>query len=194
MYRAAAVFFLQRTPVSAPLSARVEAFDWQALEPLRFDFSVEGSSLRCFLADEPLSADTLYSQETSDVVAAISQEPSLRAHIKKIQRRLAAQRRVVVEGRDVGTEVFPEAFFKVFMTASLAVRAERRYKDFLKNGETVSKQDILHALSQRDHMDETRTIGRLRRPKDSLLLDTSQMTAQQAAMEIVTQIRKLDVA
>ena len=193
MYRAAAVLLLRINP-STPMEDVISHFDWELLRHLAFSFSKEEDALQCFLRGTPLHTDGLYDQKTSLVAASFSQAPPLRAYMKTMQRRLATGQGTVVEGRDIGTEVFPEAPFKVFMIASLALRAERRHGECVQRGEKSSKVDILRMLAERDQMDETRTLGKLRRPKHSFLLDTSQMSAEQAVDDILNEMNRLGLA
>ena len=190
MYRAAAVLLLRVNPSMPPEDA-TSHFDWKLLRHLAFSFSKEEAALRCFLRDTPLHADSLYDQKTSLVAASFSQAPPLRTYMKTMQRRLAAGQGTVVEGRDIGTEVFPEAPFKVFMIASLVLRAERRHGECVRRGEKSSKGDILRMLAARDRMDETRTLGKLKRPEHSFLLDTSKMSAERAVNGILNEMNRL---
>ena len=95
------------------------------------------------------------------------------------QQQMGSRRSIVMDGRDIGTVVFPNADLKIFMTASAEIRAQRRFDELTAKGQTVSYADILDNVRQRDHIDSTRAESPLRQAPDALLLDNGQMTMQQ---------------
>jgi cytidylate kinase len=115
----------------------------------------------------------------SSVVSKISQVREVRAKMVKLQREIGKNGNVVMDGRDIGTVVFPAAQMKIFMTADKDVRASRRYKELLEKGTDVMLDDVRANILMRDHEDENRQESPLRKAPDSIILDNSQMTVDQ---------------
>jgi cytidylate kinase len=103
----------------------------------------------------------------------------------KLQRKIAEGRSCILEGRDIGTVVFPKAKYKFFMSAELTYRAERRMLDFKKNGEDISIDQVKKQIEQRDNSDSTRKNSPLRMSKDAVLIDTSKMSINEQINKIV---------
>lgn len=122
-------------------------------------------------------------------VSQISQIAEVRRKMVLLQQEMGKNRGIVMDGRDIGTVVFPDAELKIFMTASVDVRAERRYKELIANGDKVSMEEIKENISYRDHLDQTREESPLKMAKDAILLDNSAMTVEQQ-MEWVDQLIK----
>ena len=117
--------------------------------------------------------------QVSQFVSRISAIPEVRVHLVHLQQMMGKNKGVVMDGRDIGTVVFPDAEIKIFMTADPAVRAERRFKELREKGRDVCYDDILRNILHRDYEDEHREVAPLRRAKDALLLDNSNMTMAQ---------------
>jgi len=116
----------------------------------------------------------------SKLASQISKHPPVRNYLLEIQRKLAKDRVIVMEGRDIGTVVFPHAFCKIFLTASSKVRAKRRFDELRGGGEQdISMQQILADVIERDHRDQTRDLAPLKPAEDSISLDTSDMNLEQ---------------
>jgi cytidylate kinase len=118
--------------------------------------------------------------QVSELASRISKHPTVRNYLLEIQRKLAEDRVIVMEGRDIGTVVFPSSFCKIFLTASPEVRAKRRYEELKGKGEEdISLQKILQDVIDRDHRDQTRDLAPLKPAEDSITLDTSDMNLDQ---------------
>jgi len=115
----------------------------------------------------------------SEVVSSVSSISEVRARLVRIQQDMGREKGIVMDGRDIGTVVFPHAELKIFMTADTEVRVERRYRELLEKGEKVSREDIRKNLAERDYADQHREISPLRMADDALLLDNSQMTLEE---------------
>jgi cytidylate kinase len=109
-------------------------------------------------------------------VSKISAIPFVREYVDNILRKFGEKKGVVMDGRDIGTSVFPNAELKIFMTAAVEVRAQRRYKEIEAAGGKESFDDVLKNLKERDHIDQTRAVSPLRKADDALLLDNSNMS------------------
>lgn len=115
----------------------------------------------------------------SNLVSQVSAIGEVRRRLVAMQQRMGREKGVVMDGRDIGTVVFPDAELKIFMTADPAVRAERRYKELLAKGEEVSREEIIENILQRDHLDQTRAISPLRKADDAITLDNGGMTLEE---------------
>ena len=117
--------------------------------------------------------------EVSSVVSNISQVGAVRNKMVYMQRKIGEKGHVVMDGRDIGTVVFPAAIMKIFMTADPDVRAKRRYDELIRKGTVVDLREIADNLRMRDHEDENRAVSPLRKAPDALVLDNSFMTVEE---------------
>ncbi len=150
---------------------------------LRF---VDGQQ-RVFLADEDVS-DAIRTPEASMAASDVSAFPPVRDFLFSLQRDIAAANNCIMDGRDIGTVVLPDAQVKVFLTASAETRAERRCKELAEKGMPTPFEDVLADIVQRDYNDSHRAIAPLRQADDAVLLDTSDLdfdAALAALMEII---------
>ena len=123
--------------------------------------------------------DEIRGVDVSKWASTISAVPEVRVAMVELQRRISENRGVVMDGRDIGTVVFPRADIKIFLTASAAVRAERRYQEMLGKGQKAGLQEVLDNINLRDHQDSTRAASPLKRAEDSVDLDNSNMTLEE---------------
>ncbi len=115
----------------------------------------------------------------SDIVSHISSFDLVRKKLVSIQQALGKDKGLVMDGRDIGTVVFPQAELKIFLTATAEVRAQRRYKELIEKGENIDFESVLDNIVSRDQMDETRAISPLRKAKDAITLDNSKMSREE---------------
>ena len=132
--------------------------------------------------------------EVGNTASATSVYPAVRAHLLELQRSLAASQNVIMDGRDIGTVVFPDAELKIFMTADPAIRAQRRYKELEVKGEKVSLEEVERNLRERDHADQTRAVSPLRQAEDAVVLDNSHMTLPEQMDWVMRRIEKITCA
>ena len=157
--------------------------------PLRLEAG-RSSLLRVFL-DGLEVTKLIRTQEISEAAAQISQYPEVRAEMVRHQRALAGRQGVVVEGRDTGSVVFPDAPYKFFLEADLTTRAERRRQELLKlYGEPTPLAQIRKELHFRDAIDASRPVGRLVKPKGAVVIDTTHLAARQVMQMMFTHIRR----
>jgi cytidylate kinase len=123
--------------------------------------------------------DRIRELDVSDHVSYISAIPEVRKKMVEYQRKLGANKRVVMDGRDIGTVVFPEAEMKIFLTAAPEVRVMRRYKELKEKGMSASLEEVRANLEKRDRIDSTRKESPLKQADDALLLDNSHMTLEE---------------
>ena len=131
--------------------------------------------------------DDIRSPEISQKSSLISAHAVVREMLLDMQRNVAKQHNVIMDGRDIGTVVLPRAQIKIFLTASAEVRAHRRHLEMQAKGSKDSYEKVLADIKQRDHQDSTREIAPLKQAKDAILLDTSDMDVAQA----IAAIRKI---
>ncbi len=117
--------------------------------------------------------------EVSSHVSAVSTIPEVRTRMVALQREIGAQKGIVMDGRDIGTVVFPDAELKIFMTASADIRAKRRHDEMTGKGLKVSFEEVRRNIVSRDITDENRDISPLRRADDAVVLDNSRMTVEE---------------
>lgn len=178
MYRAVTLYGLRRGAIR---DGQVDEAVLAALLPevnISFAFNPARGASDVILNGENVE-NPIRSIEVSGYVSRVSQIGPVREKLVDMQQRMGEQKGVVMDGRDIGTVVFPEAELKIFMTADMDVRARRRYDELKAKGQEVSLEEIAVNLRERDYADEHRTISPLRRAEDALVLDNSHMTVAQ---------------
>ena len=141
---------------------------------LRF---VDGEQ-RVFLGDEDVSL-AIRTPEASMAASNVSAIPAVREFLFDLQRNIAKENDCLMDGRDIGTVVLPDAQVKIFLTASAEVRAKRRYDELLAKGMKAEYNDVLEEMIQRDYQDSHRAIAPLKQADDAVLVDTSEMNLEQ---------------
>ncbi len=149
---------------------------------------IEGEQ-RIFLNDEDVS-HKIRTPEVSMGASDVSAIGAVREKLVSLQRELAGTKNVIMDGRDIGTHVLPDADVKIFLTASAEVRAERRFKELIEKGTKVSYEDVLSDIIKRDRQDETREVSPLRRAEDAVLADTSELTLDESIELVLDLINK----
>ena len=154
---------------------------------LDLHFKMDEASPRLFLDGEDISL-AIRSPEMDLASSKVSVVREVREAMTELQRKMAMDIMLVAEGRDMGTVVFPDAKHKFFLTASVKVRAERRYRERLGRGEDVPKALVESELKKRDHQDETRPLAPLRPAEDAKVIDSTLMTPEEVIMEILSHL------
>ena len=131
------------------------------------------------------------SLEVSRFVSQVAAIDFVRTEMVDRQREMGKAKGIVMDGRDIGTTVFPQAEMKVFVTASAEVRAQRRYDELTARGDNANFQEILENVLQRDHIDQTREVSPLKKADDALLLDNSHMTREEQMEWLIEEFNKL---
>jgi cytidylate kinase len=188
MYRALTLVALRRG---------VDPGDGPSLERLAADVRIEtvfrGEEVPPYrvLADGEDVTEAIRRPEVSGAVSQVSAHPGVRNLMAEAQRRLARGGGVVMEGRDVGTVVLPEADLKFFITASPGERARRRHRELLEKGIRVSREEVERDISRRDMLDSTRPTAPLRRAPDALLVDTTGLTPEEVLRRLLEAVEEL---
>ena len=170
MYRAVTLYFL-RNAINLTDTEAIKA----ALEDIHIDFIPNTEKTQILLNGEDIS-DEIRQMEVSEMVSEVSAIKEVRHAMVAQQQKLGARRNIVMDGRDIGTTVFPDADLKIFMTADPMVRANRRYAELTAKGEEVTLQEIVENLAHRDHIDSTREESPLRQAEDAIVLDNSNLS------------------
>lgn len=185
MYRAVTLYFL-RQGVDLAQEEQVR----QALAEIRIDFRYNAATDRneTFLNGENVEEE-IRGLEVSAMVSPVSEIPAVRRKLVEQQRRLGGAKGVVMDGRDIGTVVFPEAELKVFMTADLAVRAERRSAELQMKQQPAPLEQVLDNLKNRDRIDSTRADSPLKKADDAVTVDTSGVSFEQQVNRILELVK-----
>ena len=173
MYRAVTLYFISRQTDLKDAEA-VSA----ALTQIHISFEQQENGIQTFLNGQDVSTP-IRSIEVSEQVSEVSSIPAVREKLVEAQRALAAARHVVMDGRDIGSTVFPDAQVKIFMTADPLVRAKRRYAEIHDKFPEITLEEVLKNLAHRDHLDTTRAVSPLIHAPDALTLDNTHMNQQQ---------------
>lgn len=135
--------------------------------------------------------DEIRNMEVSNLVSPVSALKFVREELVKLQRKMGAERGIVMDGRDIGTVVFPDAELKLFVVASAEVRAQRRYDELKAKGVEVSMDDILKNVTQRDDIDSNRKESPLRRADDAILLDNTFINQEQQLAKVLQFVKNI---
>jgi cytidylate kinase len=178
----------------AVLRAGVELGDSAAIESAAADVPLsvgyDPDEDRAYLDAEDVSAE-IRGDAVTKAVSAVSAVPAVRTRLVGLQRNLAAgSGNVVVEGRDIGTVVLPDADVKIFLTASAQVRAKRRNEQNIANGLGDDYEAVLADVQRRDHLDSTRTVSPLRAADDAVVVDTSDMSESEVVAHLVELVQQ----
>ncbi len=157
-------------------------------DELKVELKFIDGEQRMFLCGEDVS-DKIRTPEASMAASKVSAVPAVRAYLFDLQKNLAKVNNCIMDGRDIGTVVLPEADVKIFLTASPEARAERRFKELTEKGMDVKYEDVLEDMIQRDYNDSHRAIAPLKQADDAILCDTSNLDLQQSIELIINTIK-----
>ncbi len=155
---------------------------------IKVEYDAEGAQ-HMILNGRDVSAE-IRTPRMSQIASDIAAQKAVRDYLLEMQRDLARTHSVVMDGRDIGTVVLPDAGVKIFLTASAGARARRRYEELRAKGEKTTYEQVLEEQLQRDGQDSNRKIAPLRQAKDAVLLDTSDFTVGQAVDAVVRLVRE----
>lgn len=180
---------MYRTLTYAALSNEVDLQDEEALHTLlkgiRITFlTAENEMQRVFLNDEDVT-DSIRSEEVTQNVSLVSSFAKVREEMVARQKSIARSGGVVMDGRDIGTVVLPDAEVKIFMTATAEERALRRYKENIANGMTTSLEELTEDMKRRDHLDSTRSVSPLKKAEDAIVLDSTHLEIDEVVKQIL---------
>lgn len=178
MYRAVALYGL-RTATVAPDGKINEDALVASLDDITIDFELNADGTQHTILNGEDVENEIRRLRVSNVVSYVAAIAPLRHRLVAMQQALGRDRGIVMDGRDIGTTVFPDAELKIFVDASAQTRAQRRFKELIEKGSQVSYEDVLANVVHRDNIDRTRQESPLRRADDALVLDNSNMTVDE---------------
>ena len=179
MYRAVTLFALRNDMFNAEGQPKAEELE-KAMTDVHISFVLdEETKLPLVCLNGEVVESEIRSLTVSSRVSPIAALPFVRAALTQAQQRMGLEKGIVMDGRDIGTVVFPDAELKVFVTASAEVRAQRRYLELTAKGDEVCFDDILRNVQERDYIDSHREVAPLRQAEDALLLDNSELTREE---------------
>ena len=179
MYRAIALYLLNHNIASDDEKAIEEALD-----DINVEIAYVDGSQQVLLNGDNVSKE-IRREEVGNMASATSVYGCVRSKLLSLQRELARKSDVIMDGRDIGTCVLPDAQVKIYLTASVDCRAQRRYKELVEKGETPVLEDIKKDISDRDYRDMHRDIAPLKQAEDAVCVDSSDMTIQEVVDTIV---------
>lgn len=179
MYRAMALYLL-REKIQPSETGRIN----EKCREADISIGYENGEQIVYLNGENVNG-LIRTEEVGNMASASSPNPNVRRKLVELQQKLAADQNVVMDGRDIGTCVLPNAQVKVYLTADSKVRAGRRYKELEEKGVACSLEEIEKDIIERDHQDMTREISPLRQAEDAVLVDSSYMTVEEAADAVI---------
>lgn len=159
----------------------------QHLDEISLDFREEEGALQIYLNNENVSKE-IRESIVSEHVSEVAKEPKVRVLAVEQQRKMVGKSGLIMDGRDIGTVVFPNAQVKIFLIASVEERANRRYKEFLEKNISISYEEVLKSLKERDFIDSTRKESPLVKAKDAIELDTTNLNLQEVVDFISSKI------
>ena len=173
MYRAVTLYFINQG-IKLDDESSIE----RALQNIHLNFHSRDYQTHITLNEEEVSEE-IRKMHVSEIVSEVSALRSVRKEMVKQQQRMGELKNMVMDGRDIGTTVFPFADVKIFMTADPKIRAERRYKESKEKGELISLEEIFDNIAHRDFLDTTRRESPLMRAKDAIVLDNTTLNEKQ---------------
>lgn len=185
MYRAVTLYFLRN---NIDLNNHDEVID--ALQNIHLNFHSRDYQTHITLNEEEVS-DEIRLMPVSENVSSVAAIKEVRHEMVKQQQRMGRSKNIVMDGRDIGTTVFPQASIKFFMTADPNVRAERRYKELLPQNPEITLEEVFENLAHRDYLDTTRKESPLIRAHDAVILDNTDLTPEQQLQFALDKIQPL---
>lgn len=189
MYRAVTLYALEQGFISD------EKFDPNALisniENVNIEFKKEGNNPTVLCLNNKEVFSKIRGMEVSNLVSKVAALPQVRQCLVKEQRKMGQNKGIVMDGRDIGTVVFPEAELKIFMTASAQTRTQRRFDELTAKGEQVDFDEVYENITSRDYKDSTRADSPLTQAKDARVLDNTNLTQSQQYKIVMDWIKDL---
>ena len=184
MYRAVALFFI-KNGIGSDDEKRIA----KEIENIQVDIQFEAGDQKVLLNGKDVTEE-IRAERVGNWASEISKYTLVREYLVKMQREVATKQDVVMDGRDIGTVVLPQANVKIYLTASSKVRAMRRYNELTQKGVFCDIHDIEQGIMERDAQDMNREISPLRQAKDAILIDSSNMTIDEVVEKIVSLARE----
>jgi CMP/dCMP kinase len=189
MYRAVTLFALRHHLISDGSVKKQELIGSLPEIQIEFRYNPEKQKSDTYLNGEDVE-DEIRQLTVSQNVSPVATIAEVRAAMVRLQKEMGKNKGIVMDGRDIGTVVFPDAELKLFVTASAEIRAQRRFDELKAKGETVSYEEILQNVQERDRIDSTREASPLRKADDALVLDNSRMTREEQLAWVIERVQE----
>ena len=188
MYRAVTYLALEKGYVSTSgIEVKSLMKDLRKSE-IKFVYNPELGFSEIYLNGKNIETD-IRSIEIANWVSEVAKQPEVRTYLVDLQRKMGKDKGIVMDGRDIGTTVFPEAELKIFMTASEQVRAQRRHKELQAKGDNISFDEVLANIQHRDHIDTTRKESPLKKADDAIVIDNTNLTIEEQVQKILAMVK-----
>jgi len=188
MYRAVTLFAIRNNYISENSFQTNNLISQLQNINLEFKFNASLGFAEMYLNGINVEKE-IRTMKVSSFVSAVSAVPEVREQLVKQQQEFGNRRGVVMDGRDIGTVVFPSAELKLFMTASPKIRAERRYKELISRGEKIDYNTVLHNVNQRDYIDSHRKTSPLKKAEDAIEIDNSNLSHEEQFTKIMNLVK-----
>ena len=190
MYRAVTLYCLENSLFNSDGSVNSEELE-KHINDISVSFCLNEETLKpeTFLNGVNVESK-IRTMEVSSRVSLVAALGFVREALVKLQQEMGKSKGVVMDGRDIGTVVFPDAELKIFVTASAEIRAKRRYDELMAKGQEVSFDEILKNVEERDRIDQTRAVSPLRKADDAIVLDNSKMTVEEQKAWLINEYQK----
>lgn len=191
MYRAITLYALENGMISGNHVNEAELLPQLEFIRVHFEFNPETGKNEIFLNGENVE-EKIREMEVSSKVSLIAKIPEVRSFAVDLQRKMGEKKGIVMDGRDIGTTVFPNADLKIFLNTSAEERARRRYEELLKTEHPATYDEVFQNISERDHIDSTREISPLKKAEDAILVENGSLTPEETVQKVLEIIQKLN--
>lgn len=181
MYRALAYYIKNKIVNTSNLK--------NELNDIKIEIKFLDGDQKIFLCGEDIT-EFIRTPEISSLASEISANPTIRNYLLDLQRDIAKSNNILMDGRDIGTVILPNADVKIYLTASIKQRAERRYKEFINKGVNCSYEEVLRDIEKRDYNDAHRKIAPLKPSYDSIILDTSNLNFNESVKALLNIVKE----
>ena len=190
MYRAVTLFALEAGLIGADGTPDSEALE-AALPHIHIDFEPQADGTQHSILNGVDVESEIRRLRVSNAVSPVAALPAVRHALVAMQKEMGRSRGIVMDGRDIGTVVFPDAELKIYVDASAETRAQRRFKEMVDKGASVTYEEVLANVVHRDHIDTTREESPLRRADDAIAIDNSNMTIEEQDRWLLDQFKRV---
>jgi len=189
MYRATTLFALEN---QCFVDDKLDATKLiKQLNKIDIDFKFDNKTQKSEILLNQINVEkSIRGMQVSNHVSYVAEIPEVRQKLVELQRELAQQQSLVMDGRDIGSVVFPDADIKFFMTASTEIRAQRRFDELKAKGDETAFKDVLENIKKRDHIDTTRTHSPLVQAKDAIVIDNTNLSQDEQFEKMISKIRE----
>lgn len=189
MYRAITLFAIQNRIIKGDTVDEKALIEGLKSVDIHFEINPENEQNEIFLNGKDVEKE-IREMEVSSKVSLIAKIPEVRNHAVALQRKLGRKKRIVMDGRDIGTTVFPNADLKLFLNTSAEIRAQRRYLELLKTEHPATYEEVLENITERDQMDSNRKVSPLRKADDAIEVNNGNLSPAETLEKILEIIRE----